>query len=367
MEDLGEWDIVVVGGGLVGMAAGYGMAREGAKVLILDASDTSYRASRGNFGLVWAQSKGAGCRDYALWTRKAVRTWPEFERDIQASAGVKVHYQSGLGIHLCLGSEELEKRTSMIEQINKLDLPDNDTHMIDRKTVKSILPGIGERVAGASVSSYDGACQPLSLYRGLCLAAQSEGAKLVSNAKVETINPLAGGYSVISNTAKAWGVRILIAAGLSTNDLARQFGIPKIVQAQKGQILVTERARQMMPAITSSIRQTADGTILIGDTKEDELDDHSSGPGIARLARRAAALLPEISGLRVVRSWAALRVLTPDGHPVYDESPTHPGIFVAATHSGVTLASVHSGVLARWIMGGQRPPEFASFSVQRFN
>ena len=69
-------DVLVIGGGLVGTAVAYGLAREGAKVTVLDEGDGGFRASRGNFGLVWVQGKGYGLSPYARWTRSSADRWP---------------------------------------------------------------------------------------------------------------------------------------------------------------------------------------------------------------------------------------------------------------------------------------------------
>ncbi len=58
----GDYDVAVVGGGLVGVATAWGLAREGCRVVVLDEGDRAVRASRGNFALVWVQSKGLGLR-----------------------------------------------------------------------------------------------------------------------------------------------------------------------------------------------------------------------------------------------------------------------------------------------------------------
>ena len=68
-----------------------------------------------------------------------------------------------------------------------------------------------------------------------------------------------------------------------------------------------------------------------------------------------------------MRSWAALRVLTPDKCPVYAESQSHPGIYGIASHSGVTLAAVNAKVAANWIAGDPPPDEFQAFGVERFD
>lgn len=366
-KSLGSWDVIVIGGGLVGLAAAMGMAREGADILILDAGDLDFRASRGNFGLVWAQSKGAASRDYAIWTRRSIQQWPELEDEIEALCGVQTHYRrDAVGLHFCLGDEEFEKRSRIINGVASHNLPGDDTRMIDRAEALDYFPGLGDKVTGASCSSLDGACQPLALLRGLSLSAQQAGAKLLTDAAVQELSPHAEGYRVTSKRGIASAPKILIAAGLGTNKLARPFGLPDIVHPEKGQILVTERTEPMLPVTSTSLRQTWEGSILIGDTKEDTgLEDSSGSQGILTLARRAVSVLPAMARLRIVRSWAALRVLTPDGRPVYDESPTHPGIYVATTHSGVTLAPVHRGPLARWILHGEQPEELHAFSSRR--
>ena len=64
-----RFDAIVIGGGLVGSAIAYGLAREGLKPALIDEGDVAFRASRGNFGLVWVQSKGLGAPHYQRWTR----------------------------------------------------------------------------------------------------------------------------------------------------------------------------------------------------------------------------------------------------------------------------------------------------------
>ena len=81
-------DVIVVGGGLVGMAVAYGLARQGAKVRVLDEGDDAFRASRGNFGLVWVQGKGYGFAPYTRWTRASAGAWPALAAELNNATGV---------------------------------------------------------------------------------------------------------------------------------------------------------------------------------------------------------------------------------------------------------------------------------------
>jgi glycine/D-amino acid oxidase-like deaminating enzyme len=365
MEDLGTYDLVVVGGGLVGSAAALGALRLGASVIVFDAGDAS-RASRGNFGLVWAQSKGARGAEYGIWAQRAVMDWPTFRDELLELSGTDIELRQTGGLQLCLSEREFEERSLLIGKIQSYALPRNDARMIRRKEVREMLPGIGTDVVGASFSSTDGDCHSLALYRSLLLAFVRSGGSLLSDQAVEEILPEGNRFRVRTVNCSVRAEKVLIAAGLATNRLARPFGFPDFVFGQRGQILVTERLSPILSVVTSGLRQLSEGTVLIGDTKEEGEGDYSTLAGIKYLAARAIRTLPAIAAARIVRSWAALRVLTPDGDPVYDESPTHPGIFVAATHSGVTLAPAHRGPLAQWIVNGQKPPEFRAFRAARF-
>ena len=66
-----RYDAIAIGGGLVGSAIAYGLAREGLRVALVDEGDVGYRASRGNFGLVWIQNKGDGAPHYPRWAPRS--------------------------------------------------------------------------------------------------------------------------------------------------------------------------------------------------------------------------------------------------------------------------------------------------------
>jgi glycine/D-amino acid oxidase-like deaminating enzyme len=73
---------------------------------------------------------------------------------------------------------------------------------------------------------------------------------------------------------------------------------------------------------------------------------------LATLADRAVRTFPTLRDVRINRTWAALRVMSPDGFPIYDQSRAHPGAFLATCHSGVTLAAAHALELAPQILLG---------------
>ncbi|HEX3537818.1 MAG TPA: FAD-dependent oxidoreductase, partial [Stellaceae bacterium] len=97
------FDAIVIGGGLVGSAIAYGLAHAGLRPALIDEGDVAYRASRGNFGLVWVQSKGLGAPHYQRWTRRSAEEWPHLAAELGERTGISVGLQQPGGLQLCLG------------------------------------------------------------------------------------------------------------------------------------------------------------------------------------------------------------------------------------------------------------------------
>ena len=74
-------DVIVVGGGMFGAAIAYGLARRNVDTVMLDGADDAMRAARGNFGLIWVQSKGLGMHRYTAWSRESARLWAAFRSE----------------------------------------------------------------------------------------------------------------------------------------------------------------------------------------------------------------------------------------------------------------------------------------------
>ena len=84
-------------------------------------------------------------------------------------------------------------------------------------------------------------------------------------------------------------------------------------------------------------------------------------------AERAVRMFPLLANANVVRTWSAIRVMTQDGFPIYDQSESHPGAFTVCCHSGVTLAANHALTVAPMIARGALDPSLvAPFSARRF-
>ncbi len=150
--------------------------------------------------------------------------------------------------------------------------------------------------------------------------------------------------------------KLVIAAGLGSRKLAPMVGLDMPVSPLRGQIVVTERLRPLLDIATVNLRQTDEGSVLMGTSQEDVgFDNGTTLPVMRDIAASNLATFPILRDASVVRVWGALRVMSPDGFPIYEQSATHPGAFAATCHSGVTLAGAHALALAPAIMAGAPP------------
>ena len=367
MNESRETSIAVIGGGLVGVAIATGLVWRGQDVTIFDEGDVAYRASRGNFGLVWVQSKGADMPDYARWTRRSSKLWPEFARRIGAIAGQPTELSQQGGLMLYLSEAEAEEGVARLERIRNALGGDYPFNYLGHNALKRLVPAVGPEVVGATFHAEDGHVNPLYLLRGLYATFHHEGGRLAAGASVDSIERKGETFR-IRRGDECWSAdRVVLCAGLSNARLAPMVGLVAPVEPNRGQVLITEKVQPFLSLPSVQVRQTGEGAVQIGDSKEDVgLDDATRPDVIAAIARRAVRQFPILESVRVVRSWGALRIMSPDGHPVYDRSVSHPGAFVVNCHSGVTLAAAHADQLAAWVIDEPLEQNLEVFSARRF-
>ncbi|WP_079204389.1 FAD-binding oxidoreductase [Pseudomonas sp. CC6-YY-74] len=360
-------EIMVVGGGLLGMAIAYGLARLGRQVSVLDEGDTALRAARGNFGLLWVQGKGYGMPAYAQWTLQSVALWPQLARMLLDDTGIEVQLRQPGGFQLCLSDAEMAEESRRLCWLNEALEGDYPFELLDPAALRKRLPGVGAQVVGACYSPLDGHVNPLKLLRALHAGCHQRGVQLLNGRRVSGIAPHGEGFEVASGDQRWHSERLVLAAGLGNRELGALLGQPVPVQPSRGQILVTERLEPFLHYPTSTVRQTDEGTVQLGDSAESVgFDDGTSSAVMADIAGRAVRCFPRLANVRLVRAWGALRVLSPDGAPIYQALPGAPGASVLSCHSGVTLAAAHALRLAPWIAGEQALAEISPFGLHRF-
>ena len=363
-----DMDYAIIGGGVVGLSAAWGLLKRGLRVTVLDGEDGSFRASRGNFGLVWVQSKGMNQPRYAQWSQQSAAAWGEFAAELADATGRDLALEQKGGYDLHFSEETLEATVAKYEVLKEKLGGDYPYEVLGHNALRREEPAIGEKVVGAILHHQDGHANPLKLLQALADDVRRMGGRVLTGKRVVAVEK-PGAFRIrcadgtVIETAKT-----ILSAGLGAMDLGPKMGFKAPIRPQRGQVLITEKLPKLINRPSLIARQVDEGGIQIGATNEEVgLDDGVTLPGLAGLAAEAIAAYPALARARLVRSWGALRILSPDGLPIYQESPEMPGAYLVTCHSGITLAAAHARFLPDWLEGTEAAPDLEVFSEARFS
>ena len=198
---------------------------------------------------------------------------------------------------------------------------------------------------------------------------QKKGGIFHGGESVDRILPQKDGTTILETSQGRYQCKkLVIAAGHGSLRMLHSLGEKLNIYPSRGQIMVTERVRRMLHVPDLCVRQTVDGTFLIGYSEDDAAHDISVTPeAMKRQAANAIRLFPMLARLNWIRAWGAVRVLTPDGAPIYSRVLDHDNIYVLALHSAVSLAPMKVSAIAPWILENKTAPQLDHFRNGRFN
>src|SRR6266576_2615994 len=216
-----DYDVAVVGGGLLGSAIAWGLGRLGKTVAVLDEGDIAKRASRANFALVWVQSKGLGMPAYTGWTMRASEAWGRLAAELNEQTGLDVALQQNGGFHLTLGDDEFEERAKLVTRMhNQVGAADYKMEMLSASEVKKMLPLIGPEVSGGSFCPLDGHVNSLRTFRAFHEGFKAFGIDYFPERPVSAISKSGGEFCLPTPKGELRAAKIVLAAGNANQTLA---------------------------------------------------------------------------------------------------------------------------------------------------
>ena len=360
------YDFLIIGGGITGTSLAYGISEE-ASVAIVDAYDHSTRATLGNYGLTWLQGKGYKQPLYSKMTERALKDWDTFHDELEEKTGLDLEFHKTGGLHFCMDDIEFERISNKNDEINATyESEFTKSRMLDYQETKKLFPWLGDSIVGSSYNPNDGHLNPAKVWMAQLICAKKQGSDYLTNFKVVKIKKQGSSYIVNSKDGrKIVASQIILTAGLGNKELAKQLGIDIPIKPQKGQILITEKLPKMDIITSLIIRQTQSGTLLLGHSNEEEGFDTSINQDIIKkIANKAIKIMPLLKDVKLIRSWAALRIVPLDGKSIYDTIDN--SLHIVSTHSAITFAPTHVRELSKSILKGEMPEMLKDFSLNRF-
>ena len=323
-------EVVIVGGGVTGLSAGWWLARSGVKVTVIDKGIVGWEASGRNGG-------GASHYQSPLFDEEH-RLWPQMDELL----GYPTEHQRER-IIIAMTERQWEQYRFVAQRHVRLGHP---VDLLDTKQVQEAVPLAGEKSFGGVHYHFGGHANPQRTVQAYAWALQDLGGTIVQHCAVTGFDTAGGKVTGVRTANATYGCdSLVIAAGPQTDKLAAQLGVEIPLAAARAEMIITEPAPMMKIGGVDGHklygRQTMRGNLAYGGGPHEWVDVEATGP-VARpstplmrnLASRLAELLPKAAHLNVIRSWAGVIENTPDGRPIIDRLPGSDNV-VVATMSGV--------------------------------
>ena len=330
--------VVIVGAGASGLSAGWWLARSGYQVTVLDKGVVGWEASGRN---------GGGCSHYqSPLFKEEQRLWPQMDELL----GYPTEF-SPERIVMAVTPRQLDQYHYIAEMNNRLG---HRVDLLDASQVREAVPLAGDNCLGGIHYRFGGHANPHRTVQAYAWAIQDLGGKIFQHSPATGFRSAGGKVTAVecaTGTFECDGV--VIAAGPQTAALLGQLGITMPLAAARAEMIVTEPAPMMKLGGVDGNglygRQTLRGNLAYGGGPHEWVEFGELGPETKpstpltrNLARRLAELFPNAAHLNVIRSWAGVIEMTPDGRPVIDRRENVIFCTMSGVGFGLSPASGHA-------------------------
>ncbi|MDI6023398.1 FAD-binding oxidoreductase [Leucobacter sp. UT-8R-CII-1-4] len=386
-----HFDALVVGGGLLGCATAWMLAREGASVLLAERDQINQHASGQNAGSLHFQLEYRMMEHGIEAAKKAAEAMPlhleaaTLWAQLPTLSGENFEVKQSGGLMVAENSAQaklLEQKTE-IERSWGLDV-----EMLDQAGVQKIAPYLSSSIVAAAHSPIEGKADTRTAAPALARAAVREGAEVRARCEVTAMERTGGQWRVTlqegAATRQVTADAVVIAAGVWTTALGEMVGssLPTIPLALT--MTATLRVPKFIGHLIQhagarlSLKQALDGNVLIGGGWPARLMQTAGGEpnlsarpellreSLAGNANAALAVVPGLNGIPTLRSWVGTTTVAPDQLPLVGAVSGKPGMFVATGGSAFTLGPSFAQALAALVAGRAPDTDLSSFDPMRF-
>jgi glycine oxidase len=363
-----DFDVVFVGGGVIGLSCAWRAAQRGARVAVLDRAEPPAGATRVAAGMLAPVGELAfGEPELLEMTLASAQLYPGFVAELEAASGESSGYANQGALHIALDRDEAAELRRVHDLQRSLGL---EAEWLPPRRCRELEPGLTPSFNGGVHAPGEAAVDPRALTRALLAALAAAGGEVVTG--TEVIAGLFEGERLVGvRTADGVELRapaVVLASGAwagATEWLPEPARPP--VRPVKGQIVELRGRDGAAPCerIVASERvylvPRPDGRLIVGATSEEQgFDTAVTAGGVHELLREAYRLLPDVAEMELAATMAGLRPGTPDNLPLIGPGAIE-GLVLATGHyrNGILLAPLTADALAALLAGEQLPEAVA--------
>ncbi len=368
----GAPSVAVIGGGIIGCATAYELAKRGCRVTVLERGEPGGESSSAAAGMLSPMGDSPELDPYRRLALESWRLYPGVVAELRQVTGVDVEHETAGGLHPLEGARELEAAQRRLgwPLAGELGL-----EIVEGSDLRAREPALSKDVTAALLVRGDHWVNNQRLATAYAQAAAAKGVAVHVGAEVGRIL-IEGGRAtgVLVDGEPLRADAVLLAAGAWSGALAGSIGARLPVGPMRGQMLAVANVPRLLTHVVHGddmyLVPRPSGELLIGATVERAGFVRAVTPeGLSGLITAAVALVPEIARRPITRSWCGFRPWAADGRPVMGPMPGVPGLHVATGHyrNGILLAPITASMMTRCIVDGDTPETIAPFLPSRFS
>ena len=358
-------DVLILGGGVIGLTTAYFLAKEGATVTVLDRDDLGRGASWAGAGILPPGDPDHARTPLERLRAHSVRMYPDLSKELHERTGIDNGYRVCGGLELIdsaadAESDEWRCEGSVFRKIDTEEMRRLEPELAPYWTWGYYLPDMAQ------------VRNPRHL-QALIAGCESLGVKLLPECAARSMIRVGQRVTAFeTDRGRFEARRFLIAAGAWSDELLGLFGWRPGVRPVRGQIVLLntgiEGQRPLLLCGKRYLVPRGDGRVLIGSTEEEVgFDTRTTAAAVGELIAFATAMVPALGRATVERCWAGLRPGSADGLPYLGPVPEFENVFVGAGHfrAGLQLSPVSGMVLAALLLDRKPMVPLEAFRLDR--
>lgn len=365
-----RYDAIVVGGGVIGGAIAYNLAKRGGKVLLLEKDRLASKASGAAAGMLGAQAEMNEDTPLFQLARKSRAMFTKLADEIKETSGIDIELINKGMLKVSLNNQELQeyKRVIAIQQQSG-----DQADWLTGDEVRRKEPALSNAITGAMHLEKDGQVDAAQLTIGFLKSAAASGVVIKEHVEVYNFQLSKGRVTgVVTNEGDFTSENVIVAGGAWSKKLLSETGLQLDTYPVKGECFSVVTHHQMLSTTIFShgcyLVPKKGGRIIVGATvKPRTFNEKVTIEGISFLMEKAKILMPSIIKAEWERAWAGIRPQTADGLPYLGEHPAYKGLFIGTGHfrNGILLSPITGEVIADLVEGKPASVNLDPFRVDR--
>jgi len=365
-------DVLILGGGVIGLSTAYFLARADVRVAVIDKGDFGQESSWAGAGILPAANPKRAKSAIGRLRAHSIALFPHISAELRERTGIDNGYVRCGGLELRRSSDALEKQR--LENLVREERGEGlHCEVLDARQLHELEPALNEDLSGAVYFPDMAQVRNPRHLKALIAGCAALGVELRPGCPVFGFERTGERITAVQTLdGRLSADRFLIAAGAWSDMLTQLVGWQTQIRPVRGQIAMLASHPPVLHRILLAgdhyLVPRPDGRVLVGSTEEDVgFDKRTTAEAIAGLLGIALRLVPALAGAPVERCWAGLRPGSPDGRPFLGPVPGCSNLFVAAGHfrSGIMLSLGTGLVMMELLLGRESSVPLEAFRLDR--